>query len=108
MSYGGFVQAFEDAQVAISLRSRWGHNLWPMRELVTNQAKIHMDICHDWLAPLIQRALDKKENMKKEPETEIQSLLDHLVRTTDGMLAFKLLLRLCLQTTFFRSRHYSR
>lgn len=85
MSYGGFVQAFEDAQVALSMRTRYGHNIWQAREFITNKTGKHTAICYDWLSPLIEKAQEKKKRDENAgSEEESLNLLDHLVRTTNG------------------------
>ncbi len=89
-----FSEAFARVQNAISVRLRLG-DTWPMWELFTDKTKDGMEIVDAFLQPILQQALAKKRENKgiasvapgalKDEIAEDETLLDHLVKLTDGM-----------------------
>lgn len=91
-----FAHAFLEAQELISGRERVGYPVWPLLELFGDKTKAPMDIVNAYIDPIIAEALEKKRNSalvaekieKVEGSDEIgedETLLDHLVRDTDGI-----------------------
>lgn len=85
-----FSEAFSRAQKAISVRLRLG-DTWPLWELFTDKTKDEMEIVDAYLQPILQQALAKKVENKGSAAptgeiTEDETLMDHLVTLTDGMI----------------------
>lgn len=109
-----FVQAFALAQDAIAFRVRVG-NIWPWYELFNDKTVEPMRVVDAYLVPILERALEKA---RKEKEVglagdsklgevdEDDTLLDHLVRFTQGQSA---MYRACRWTllTFLQTRLFS-
>lgn len=47
--YGGFLYAFEDAQVLIPLRGRLGPHFWPLLEIKGDKNKVNRDQIDQWI-----------------------------------------------------------
>lgn len=93
-----FTGAFADAQMSIAERLRMGI-IWPLSEIRQDQTKRHMEIVNAFLDPILAEALRKKQERKNLVDThpeipdaqeieEDETLLDHLVRFTDGWYIF--------------------
>ena len=85
-----FASAFMEAQYVVSLRSRIGP-LWRFRELTTDRAAKHMEVVDAYIQPILERAIAKNKEggpgsvgEKAAEEDENETLLDHLVKQTDG------------------------
>lgn len=91
-----FVHAFSNAQIATAYRGRFG-SAWRLFEFWTDRVKAHMDVCYEFIDPILKEALDKKQMLKEngmiDEKTEAkdrevkegETLLDHLVNYTEGM-----------------------
>jgi cytochrome P450 len=87
-----FSKAFSDAQKVISDRATMS-SLWPLAEIFGDRSKESMKVVRAFLDPLIEEALRDKQkkgnagnvssNMKNDIK-EGETLLDHLVKVTDG------------------------
>lgn len=92
-----FARAFGEALWWISVRSRIG-DVWPLWEIFEDKTKKHMEVVNAYIEPILQEALSKKiTNMEqmgeertgqktdgKEGIKDDETLLDHLVKYTDG------------------------
>ena len=81
-----FAKAFQKAQVASAARSRFGH-FWPLIEFWENKVEKEIQTVFDYVDPIVKRALETKkmkELSKAEGEDEDETLLEHLVKLTDG------------------------
>ncbi|KAJ6590601.1 cytochrome P450 [Mycena vulgaris] len=80
-----FARSFVEAQTQTSLRTRYGP-AWPLRELGGDKVKAHMSVVYDFVEPIIQKAIDRNQNLdKKVVELEQSTLLDYLVQQTEDM-----------------------
>lgn len=90
-----FAHAFHEAQVCTAPRSSFGL-LWRVREFWEDKVKKHMKVCYGFIDPILKEALEKKNRMKNNgsltgsPQPmaaqEGDTLLDHLVKISDGEL----------------------
>ena len=81
-----FANAFQKAQVASAARSRFGQ-FWPLIEFWENKVEKEIQTVFDYVDPIVKRALETKkvkELSKVEGEDEDETLLEHLVKLTDG------------------------
>lgn len=89
-----FAEAFRDAQVAVSNRSRliW---LWPWAELFGSRTSKQMEVVDAYLDPILEKAVEKAKVYKKMGDAagkeagesnEEGTLLDQLARYTTGMM----------------------
>lgn len=81
-----FADAFREAQIASAARSRFG-KFWPLAEFWENKVEKDMQIVFDYVDPIVRHALEAKkakERSKVEGEDEDETLLEHLVKLTDG------------------------
>ena len=89
-----FAHAFLEAQLGTSYRSRFGKS-WRLFEFWSDRIKDHMQVCHEFIDPILEEALRKKKGLKEaglipeknEKEREVsegETLLDHLVNYTEG------------------------
>ena len=89
-----FARAFGDAQWDIATRLRTGF-VWPLREFSGDRTKKPMEIVNAYLDPILAEALRKKKasqgsgpvypgEREKKEITEDVTLLDHLVKQTEG------------------------
>jgi len=74
-----FGNAFQKAQVATAARSRLGQ-FWPLAEFWENKVEKEMQTVFDYVDPIVKRALEAK----MEGEGEDETLLEHLIKLTDG------------------------
>jgi hypothetical protein len=85
----GFSQAFLEAQDIMVEREQYGW-IWPFVEMKGDKTKKPMEVVNATLAPVIEKAIRKKEAEKacggkeNENEGEGETLLDHLVQLTTG------------------------
>ena len=89
-----FSAAFAAAQEVIAMRSRIGW-VWRMNELFTDATKEHMKVVDAYLQPILEEAIRKNRNSagkgekgQAEVTDENETLLDHLVKYTDGKFGF--------------------
>ncbi|EJD03502.1 cytochrome P450 monooxygenase pc-1 [Fomitiporia mediterranea MF3/22] len=88
-----FAQAFAEAQLAISMRSRLGP-MWPLFEFWKDATQDSMKIVDAFIEPILQDAVAKRKgpvlnfNSKKEIE-EGETLLDHLINFTNDTKILK-------------------
>ncbi|KAJ4000449.1 cytochrome P450 [Lentinula boryana] len=80
--FGSFAWAFEDVQVKISTRMRIG-NIWPIFELFQDKTQKSNTVIHDFLRPLVDQALDKKNRRDDKLDEGSETFLDHLARSTE-------------------------
>ncbi len=85
-----FSAAFAAAQHLISMRSRTGWT-WRLKELFHDVTKQPMAIVDEYLKPILEEAirknrhsLAKDEKAQQNGSDENETLLDHLVKYTDG------------------------
>jgi len=91
-----FAHAFSSAQIAAAYRGRFG-SAWRLFEFFSDRVKAHMDVCYEFIDPILKEALEKKQILKENGLTdetvgtkdrevrEGETLLDHLVNYTEGM-----------------------
>lgn len=69
---------------------------WPLAEIFTDNMKVPMAIVNEFLDPILTEAISKHQrdskfekhmNLNKEEVREDDSLLDYLVRFTEGEIA---------------------
>lgn len=91
-----FAQAFAEAQSVISERTRIGH-IWPLWEFRRNRAEEPMKIVRAYVEPILEDVIKKNREKKlsstklspvEEDIEEDETLLDHLVKLTDGEHCF--------------------
>ena len=90
-----FAAAFAGAQHVVSIRSRTGW-VWHLRELFKDDSAEHMRVVDAFLQPILEEAIAKNRAAKgqgaiaakKGEEDEDETLLDHLVKITDGVCGF--------------------
>ena len=86
-----FSRAFAESQSVAAKRVHMGF-LWPLFEVFRDKAKDPMAVCNAYLEPFVADALRKKELdvakpcLKLDEINDNDTLLDHLVRLTDGKL----------------------
>ena len=83
-----FSHAFLEAQKAIAERERFGW-IWPLSEIWGDKTRKPMQIVDGYIEPIIQEALAKKAGAFDKKDTgehldEGETLLDHLIRVTEG------------------------
>ena len=81
-----FAEAFQKAQVASAARSRFGQ-FWPLIEFWESKVEKEIQTVFDYVDPIVKRALETKkmkELSKVETEDEGETLLEYLVKLTDG------------------------
>lgn len=87
----GFARAFINAQTACVLRSRFA-STWPLFEFWEDKVKAHMRAIDDFIAPILSNALKKRKKRgtgeAKEEVDDDETLLEHLVKLTDGRLLY--------------------
>lgn len=93
-----FAQAFAEAQLEIAMRLRVGKT-WPLWEILRDKTKQPMKVVDAFLNPILAEALRKKHELQasgkleekdqgKEDIEDDETLLDHLVKMTDGQSGF--------------------
>jgi hypothetical protein len=81
-----FANAFQKAQVASGARSRFG-TFWPLVEFWEDKVEKEIQTVFDYVDPIVKRALETKkvkELFEVESEDEDETLLEHLIKLTDG------------------------
>jgi len=81
-----FADAFQRAQVASAARSRFGY-FWRLIEFWEDGVEKEIQTVFDYVDPIVERALETKrmkELSKAQGEDEDETLLEHLVKLTDG------------------------
>lgn len=85
-----FSAAFAGAQNVISMRTRVGW-FWHLQELLHDRSAEHMRVVDEFLQPILEEAIAKNRAAKAQMEAtgekgseEDETLLDHLVKLTDG------------------------
>ena len=103
-----FSNAFSRAQTVIAARARVGKKLWPLGEMRRDEARAPMQVVDAFLGPILKDALAKERRRRgmASVEAKVQgssigemtaagadgeveedaTLLDHLVKITDGEL----------------------
>lgn len=88
-SVSAFAHAFLEAQQVIASRERSGWS-WPLDEIWEDKTRKPMQIVDGYIEPIIKEALTKKKagafDTKDTGEhlAEGETLLDHLIRVTEG------------------------
>jgi cytochrome P450 len=84
-----FVTAFLEGQKSISIRARKGQ-IWPLAELTTDHMKPNRTIVDEFVTPLLEKAISRKQEMNDElEEAKPKSLLDHLAQQTEDTSVLK-------------------
>ena len=81
-----FADAFQKAQVASAARSRFG-SFWRLIEFWEDGVEKEIQTVFDYVDPIVKRALETKkmkEISNAEGGDEDETLLEHLVKLTDG------------------------
>jgi hypothetical protein len=88
-----FARAFDEAQKLAALRVRRGR-LWPLNELFKDKVGEQIEIVRDFVDPIVTKAIEKKRERESvhgvEENKEVkdgESLLEHLVKLSDGASA---------------------
>ena len=82
----GFSRAFLAAQYIISMRTRLGW-MWRLKELTHDLTAEHMKVVDGYIQPILEQAIKKNKEKRAagiEKAEEDETLLDHLVKQTDG------------------------
>ena len=86
-----FARAFNSSQQQIAFRSFLG-GVWSLSEMTKEATEEHMKVVKAFIEPIIEAALLKKKETAKLKDANLEagdiedtSLLDHLVKMTDGM-----------------------
>lgn len=98
-----FAKAFADAQRVISERSLFGR-MWPLLEIFGDKTRDSMRVVDKYLDPIMEDAAKKQKQQQQkalgkvggESEKEVEestTLLDDLVKFTNGMLLY---LQICV------------
>ena len=89
-SVEAFATAFLAAQCVVSMRSRVGW-MWRFREITKDLSAEHMEVVDSYIQPILETAINKKNREKgvwekeaMDNEDDNETLLDHLVKQTDG------------------------
>ncbi|KAF7291833.1 Glycosyltransferase family 39 protein [Mycena chlorophos] len=78
-----FITAFLEGQRQHVDRSRWGSK-WQLGEFWKDLIIPHRQVMNRFIDPIIDRALaDKAQGHSKEQDPEAESLLDHLIKSTE-------------------------
>ncbi|KAK1231185.1 hypothetical protein PQX77_005711 [Marasmius sp. AFHP31] len=87
-----FAKAFLESQDGIGLRERTGP-VWPLLEIFEDRVQKPMKIVSAFVDPIIAEAVEKKKARgkpsSKDEAREDETLLDHLVDTTDDPVVLK-------------------
>ena len=82
-----FATAFAGAQHVTSLRLRLGW-MWRLQELTRDLAGEHMKVVDSYIQPILEQAIQKnrerKAGLRLAEDEENETLLDHLVKLTEG------------------------
>lgn len=84
-----FTEAFENVAVRITRRGAQGP-AWPLRELFHDETEDSIDRIFEWINPLVEQALARKDEDRKAGimRTEEDNVfLDFLASSTDGMFS---------------------
>ncbi|KAF8151560.1 cytochrome P450 monooxygenase CYP63 [Crassisporium funariophilum] len=84
-TWGSFTQAFEMAQQNVTSRARLGA-IWPLFEMFTDKNKEHCEVIHEWLDPLVKRAIDDKQRLERagmESPIVDKNFMQHLADSTN-------------------------
>ena len=85
-----FVRAFQAGQEATAMRSRFLQS-WPLAEFWGDKVERQLDAVHRFIDPIVEDALRRKAERSVEGEDiekdvlDDETLLEHLVKLTDGM-----------------------
>ena len=110
-----FSKAFAHAQEVIAERSSLGPT-WPLLEMFRDKSRESMKVVRDFLDPLIEAAVERKrqeklsrgdshESKKEDVPDEDETLLDYLVRFTDGESFSPLYPTFCLRSDYLIKLH---
>ena len=88
-----FVQAFQQGLEATAIRGRFLQS-WPLFEFWGDKVEGHMKTIDAFIEPLLQEALRRKAEKEKDDgsakvvdeDNDNETLLDHLVKLTDGKI----------------------
>ncbi|KAF8996820.1 cytochrome P450 monooxygenase pc-3 [Cyathus striatus] len=84
-----FVAAFLEGQKHISIRARKGE-IWPLAELTGDQMKHNRLVVDEFVIPLMEKAIARKQGIKDDNGDEKpESLLDHLAQQTEDKTVLK-------------------
>lgn len=90
-TWGDFAEAFESCQQNATIRARIGQN-WPLFELLKDKNQRHAKVIHDWLDPLVRKAIDDRLGAHKagvEIPIPEKTFLQHLADTTDDPIVIR-------------------
>lgn len=107
-----FVRAFVKGQELIARRSRAG-TVWPLLEFWENKVTPHRRVMEEVVQPLLDDAFARKKKRKEDigealDDKEVTSLLDDLVKDTDGNGLDISLLVLLIAGTFRHTGNHRR
>ncbi|KAG2139719.1 cytochrome P450 [Suillus clintonianus] len=93
-----FAHAFSEAQIATSYRGRFG-SAWRLFEFWSDNVKKHMDVCYQFIDPILKEALEKKKALKENSNEKVdkedidvkegETLLGHLVNYTEDPIVIR-------------------
>ena len=84
--WGAFAEAFETCQQNATSRARIGKT-WPLFELLKDKNQEHIEVIHDWLDPVVEKAVgDRRSAEKAGVQSSIaeKTFLQHLADSTDS------------------------
>jgi hypothetical protein len=87
-----FARGFHLAQEVLLNRGRVG-SIWPLWEILRDRTKEPMKLIRSYLDPIIKKATERQQETEKCSDTkgdkeENETLLDHLVKSTSGVIHF--------------------
>ncbi|KAF9475907.1 cytochrome P450 [Pholiota conissans] len=87
-----FVAAFSQAQSTTAYRMRFGYH-WPLAEFWEDQLKKPMKIVHDFIDPIVEKAIKHKRDMEMkgaiEKDRDDETLLENLVNSTEDPIMLR-------------------
>lgn len=84
-----FSHAVFGVQEVLAMRLRLG-GIWPLQEIRRDKSAEHMQVIDEFLQPILTEAIAKNRNTgvpkgsAEKQDEEHETLLDHLVKLTDG------------------------
>ncbi|CAE6503085.1 unnamed protein product [Rhizoctonia solani] len=78
-SYGSFVSAFDEAQTIIPVRGRMGPYIWPVAEWKEDKSWSHRCVVDEWVKPLIDSAIRRREEYLKDGGEKTQPAGDTFI-----------------------------
>jgi hypothetical protein len=96
-----FASAFYEAQEIISNRERLGDDVWPLFEILEDKTDKRMKVVGGYVEAIVEKALARRRKLVEEGQIELEdekrgvvedneTLLDYLVKMTEGELIYAL------------------